>query len=301
MEQETQKQKNYLLPASIFISAVIIAGAWIYTAGLKVQRNEQQPGGRAKVDSSAISPGAAGKSVTIPVQWGDLGKRLVSSGVIDAAKLAALYKNRGGLSGENRKLIENVVEGNMSMTSENSGFLLNLFWALGLASQNKILEEGPMQDPRYGGAGRFASTGGWVLAQGDPMNHYSQHAFLTLTPEQQELVENVAKNIYRPCCDNSTYFPDCNHGMAMLGLLELMASQGATESEMYRTALAVNSLWFPDEYATIGAYLTQRGIGPAQTSPKEILGMNFSSVSGYQRVVSEVELLPRQGGGSCGV
>ena len=58
------------------------------------------------------------------------------------------------------------------------------------------------------------------------MNHYSMHRFIVLTPEQQALVEKVSKGIYRPCCGNSVYFPDCNHGMAMLGLLELMASQG---------------------------------------------------------------------------
>lgn len=298
MEQETQKQKNYLLPASIFASAVLIVAAWIYTAGLKASGKPlPEKESAAEVPAQTVSPQ---KSVTIPVRWGDLGARMVAAGVIDGAKFEAMYGARGGLSEADKKLLEGVANGNLVMTSTNSGFLLNLLWALGLGNKNEILEQGPMQDPRYGGAGRFASTGGWVLAQGDPMNHYSRHAFITLTPEQQQLVEQVAKNIYRPCCDNATHFPDCNHGMAMLGLLELMASQGATEAEIYRTALAVNTLWFPEQYATIGAYLTQRGVGPTQTSPKEILGMNFSSISGYQRVMSEVEALPRQGGGSCG-
>ena len=103
-----------------------------------------------------------------------------------------------------------------------------------------------MTDPKYGGAGNFASTGGWTLAQGDVMNHYSMHSFITLTPEQQVLVEKISKEIFRPCCNNSTYFPDCNHGMAMLGLLELMASQGTSEAEMYKIAKEVNSYWFPE-------------------------------------------------------
>jgi hypothetical protein len=46
---------------------------------------------------------------------------------------------------------------------------------------------------------------------------------IPLTAEQQALVEEVAAEIYRPCCNNSTLFPDCNHGMAMLGFLELLA------------------------------------------------------------------------------
>ena len=101
-----------------------------------------------------------------------------------------------------------------------------------------------MMDPRYGGANGFASTGGWTLSDGDSMNHYNMHSFVTLTEEQQALVERVSKNIYRPCCDNSTYFPDCNHGMAMLGLLELMTSTRVTEADMYKTALQVNTFGF---------------------------------------------------------
>ena len=48
--------------------------------------------------------------------------------------------------------------------------------------------------------------------------------------------ERAAPFVYRPCCDNATHFPDCNHGMAMLGLLELMAAQGASEEEMFAAA-----------------------------------------------------------------
>ena len=127
--------------------------------------------------------------------------------------------------------------------------MLNMFWAFGLANKNEILEQGPMMDPQYGGAGKFASTGGWTLAVGDAMNHYSMHELITLTPEQQDLVERASKNIFRPCCGNSTYFPDCNHGMAMLGIFELLASQGKSEQELYDTAKTVNEIWFPPQPA----------------------------------------------------
>src|SRR3989344_6501798 len=65
--------------------------------------------------------------------------------------------------------------------------MLNMFWALGLANKNDILEHGPMIDPQYGGAGGFASTGGWTLAQGNAMDHYSMNQLITLTPEQQKM------------------------------------------------------------------------------------------------------------------
>ena len=175
------------------------------------------------------------------------------------------------------------------MNKENAGLWLNLFWALGLSNRNDVLDKGPMTDPRYGGAGRFASTGGWTLAMGDPMNHYSTHNFINLTPEQQGIVEKVAKNIYRPCCDNSTYFPDCNHGMAMLGLLELMASQGAGEATMYQSALVVNSFWFPDTYQNIGMFLSQKGINAESVPPQDVLSAEYSSASGYRTVVAALK------------
>ena len=162
------------------------------------------------------------------LKWGDLGAKMVEAGVIDREKFPDFYNQK-----------------NLEINSENSKVVLNTLWAFGLANKNPILENGPMMDPRYGGAGNFASTGGWTLAKGNAMDHYSMHRFIELTPKEQALVEKTSKNIFRPCCSNPAYFPDCNHGMAMLGLMELMASQGASEVEMMKKAQEVNDLWFP--------------------------------------------------------
>ena len=162
------------------------------------------------------------------LKWGDLGAKMVEAGVIDREKFPDFYNQK-----------------NLEINSENSKVVLSTLWAFGLANKNPILENGPMMDPRYGGAGNFASTGGWTLAKGNAMDHYSMHRFIELTPKEQALVEKTSKNIFRPCCSNPAYFPDCNHGMAMLGLMELMASQGASEVEMMKKAQEVNDLWFP--------------------------------------------------------
>lgn len=125
---------------------------------------------------------------------------------------------------------------------------LNLLWAWGLANKNRVLESGPMMDPRYGGTENFASTGGWSAGRGDVMEHYSAHKLLDLSSDEQELVEKVARNTFRPCCRNPAYFPDCNHGMAMLGYLATLASLGAQESELNKAALKANNDWFPGNY-----------------------------------------------------
>ncbi|HEY4525513.1 MAG TPA: hypothetical protein VJL32_00245, partial [Candidatus Paceibacterota bacterium] len=123
-----------------------------------------------------------------------------------------------------------------------------------------------------------------------------------LTSEQQALVDKVSRGIYRPCCGNSTHFPDCNHGMAMLGLLELMASQGVNEQDMYAAALAANSYWFPDTYITIATYMENKGVEWKNVNPQEVLGAYYSSASGYARIASQVTAPnSSQGGSGCGV
>ncbi|MBI4160399.1 MAG: hypothetical protein HY506_00635 [Candidatus Yanofskybacteria bacterium] len=240
--------------------------------------------------------------VILPAAWGDIGVRLVKEGVIDIKKFRKLYESRGGFGEYEKNILSETNNGNLKITKENSNFLLNVLWALGLGNQNIILDSGPMTDKKYGGdPSQFASTGGWTLAEGSPMNHYSGHHFLNLTPSQQESVARVSQNIYRPCCGNSTHFPDCNHGMAMLGLLELMASQGVTEEEMYKAALAVNAFWFPDTYLTIAKFLEGKGLSWDGVEPKTILGANFSSASGYRQILAQVTPLNRQSGGSCGI
>ncbi|KKT81744.1 MAG: hypothetical protein UW78_C0006G0109 [Candidatus Azambacteria bacterium GW2011_GWA1_44_9] len=298
-DQETSKKVDgiYTLPTAIIIAGFVIAGAMIYNAG---NSSLQTPS--AKQVSAAEEAVLPSGGVELPVIWGDLGSKLVSTGTIDADKFIAIYDQRGAFTEEYRKLLLGQNEGKLTITNENAGYMLNLFWALGLASKNPILESGEMTDPSYGGAGNFASTGGWTIAQGSAMDHYSRHKFFDLTSEQQDLVDKVSRGIYRPCCGNSTHFPDCNHGMAMLGFLELMASQGASEQDMWKAALVVNSYWFPDTYLTIASYMKSKGIEWKDVNPQEMLGINYSSAQGYAKIATQVSRPPQQrSGNGCGV
>lgn len=285
---------NLLFEISITIRPRFSSSVPPLTAKYDTQTEQQSEAALTE----SIMPAAG---VTLPVRWGDLGKQMTDAGVIDMAKFEAVYAQRGGLDAPTKKLLSGTDNGQLTITAQNSGVLLNLLWALGLGNKNEILEKGPMMEKQYGGADKFASTGGWTLAKGSVMNHYSKHAFMTLTPDQQALVARVSQNIYRPCCGNSVYFPDCNHGMAMLGLLELMASQGATEAQMYKTALAVNAYWFPDTYTAIAKYFAKRGTTWANIDPKEALSSAYSSAQGYRQILSEVEPSRQKGGGGCGV
>ena len=317
MEDETQNQtteeminqppkKDHFLGMSILVSAIILAGAWIYTTGLKANNALQRETAVSDSNKTSVSTleekVLPSEGVVLPVTWGDLGVKLVSVGAINADKFKAMYVQRGTFTEEYKNLLLGKNNDKLKMTKDNAGYLLNLFWALGLASKNPILDSGEMKNPVYGGAGNFASTGGWTIAKGSPMDHYSSHSFFALSREQQALVDKVSRGIYRPCCGNSTNFPDCNHGMAMLGLLELMASQGVSEQDIWKTALAVNSYWFPDTYLTIAAYMKNKGVDWNDVNPQEILGINYSSAQGYASIASQIIQPQRERGGSgCGV
>lgn len=239
------------------------------------------------------------QGVLLPIKWSDLSQKLIKNGVIDQEKFEELYKQRNEFDDEAKKMVEADQVSEIAMDENNANLLLNLFWAFGLSNKNKILEDGPMTNPKYEGAEKFASTGGWTLAKGNVMKHYSKYEFITLSIDQQKLIEDMAKNIYRPCCNNSTYFPDCNHGMAMLGLLELMAANGANEEEMYKIALRVNSYWFPGYYPVIARYFETKGVSWDKVDPKEILGEKYSSALGYQKIEAKINPSGRKKGNKC--
>src|SRR3989338_1366743 len=286
--------REYQTPISIVLAGVLIAAA-VYAS--QSQRNG--PPAAAQSDLQELVTPSSG--VALPIVWGDLGVRLVASGTIDPDALKRLYQERSELPGEYDDLFTGRSSTPLKITRANAGRLLNLLWAVGLANKNPILEDKmEMMNPAYGGAGNFASTGGWTIAKGDPMNHYGKHALIALTPQQQELVDRVSRGIYRPCCGNSTHFPDCNHGMAMLGLLQMMASQGVSEQDMYNAALAVNAYWFPDTYDVIAAHLQQKGVDWRQVPAQKILGADYSSATGFQNILSQVDAPSGSGGGGGG-
>lgn len=298
-------KRNWLSLAAPFIMIIAFSFLFFQFARLSSQTMEKNQTSVNKEEKDIVVLEASvlpSEGFELPIIWKDYGKQLIAKGVIDQEKFEAIYANRGGLSEENSNLLTGTDNGKMRITAENSGVLLNLLWAFGLGNKNDILEKGLMTDPRYGGTGTFASTGGWTVSKGEAMNHYSEHAFITLTPQQQAGVERVSKGIYRPCCDNSVFFPDCNHGMAMLGLLELMAEQGVSEEEMYRVALQVNSFWFPQTYLTFAKYFEDKGTVWKDVDAKTVLGKEYSSASGYQQVLAEIDPVEqKKRGGACGV
>lgn len=241
------------------------------------------------------------KGYTFKIKWGDLGKKMVEDGVIDKKKLAQALTGTDDLPTEYEKYLDGSEKDLIELNETNSHFWVDVLWGLGLAQKSKILEEGQMI--ASGDASRFASTGGYTLGVLDPMQYYSKYSYIQLSPEQEAKVRQIAEGVYRPCCGNSTAFPDCNHGMAALALIELMVAQNFSEEEIYKTVLAFNSYWFPQTYLDIAYNFAKNDQDFQKIPARELLGKTLSSAMGYaavQKQVGQIDWPALKGGGSCG-
>ncbi|MBI2405061.1 hypothetical protein HYV22_02685, partial [Candidatus Gottesmanbacteria bacterium] len=173
--------------------------------------------------------------IELPISWGDLGPRLVSAGVIDLAKFKEVVK----LTPEQEKVLTDGSNDKIRITKDNSQFVVDILWAIGLAQKSDVYDNGPMGKEYKKDAGNFASTGGWTLARGNAMNYLNRFNLIKLTDEQQKKVSEIAQNVYRPCCGNSTWFPDCNHGMAALAAIEMMVAAGLDDKTIYKNVLTL--------------------------------------------------------------
>jgi hypothetical protein len=245
---------------------------------------------------------------TAPVRFGSMGPQMIAAGVFDISEFEKVYKQANQpLNEQQMAVLKESSDSQVVFNSQTAYFLLNYFWAVGLSNKNPILDNGPIQQYSQGKVENYASTGGWSLAKKPLKEIYSALPLIPLTAEQQKNLEEAAQAVYRPCCDNPTHFPDCNHGMAMLGLLELMASQDATVDQMLETAKHANAYWYPTQTMEQAIFFkTAMDTDYKDVDARLILGPKYSSGSGFQALhqyLGQNNLLPQSpnSGGSCGV
>jgi hypothetical protein len=95
--------------------------------------------------------------------------------------------------------------------------------------------------------------------------------------------------------------------MAMLGLLELMASQDASEDEMFEAAKYVSSYWFPQQMLEGALFMkASQGVDFVELDGRIAVGGVLFSASGSQEThgwLVESNLLEQSpsSGSGCGV
>lgn len=237
---------------------------------------------------------------------GNVIPKLVSYGVIDKGKIEDIYKGRGGLNTFQKDMLNKSSTKPLVITQENSSWIVNILWPLGLTNKMEINNKSPIAGKDVG---NYASTGGWNLGKEENGGiYFNKYSIIPLSVKQEQRVKYLADRIYRPCCDNSTFFQDCNHGSAALALIELGVSQGLSDNDIYKTALAFNSFWFPQNYLETALYLKRtKGTDWKDVDAKLVLSKDYSSISGWIANIDTLaqkipDLLPKTaGGGSCGV
>ncbi len=225
-----------------------------------------------------------------PVVTGlDIGRpiaKLVEAGVIDRGKFLMVHEKRGPIP----DWVSQALDGNsaeLTFSLETAPYNLNLLWPLGLATKAAFNEDSPINGDDLG---KFASTGGWILGrENNGASYFNAVEALSLTPGQSDLVRRLADNVYRPCCGNSAYFQDCNHGSAMLGLMELAASDGLNAADTLELAKTANGFWYPQQYVEIALYFDFMEDLRWKDAPAErVLSAEFSSIGGLRKNVRAV-------------
>ncbi|RJR15035.1 hypothetical protein C4579_03130 [Candidatus Microgenomates bacterium] len=302
--------KNNRKPAIVFLAILFIAFVWINVFEVRVLPSNRFLSlvGKAPAEPQATPTAETLRTIVVPqegytvdIAWGDLGKQLVASGAIDLEKFRQNYQDP-----KYQELLTYLTETkneSIKVDQDSAYFWVNVLWALGLTQKSAVLEKGVMGTEYKDQLGNFASTGGWTLGSKDAVSLYSSQSMIPLTADQQTLVVKISSGIYRPCCGNPTSFPDCNHGMAILGLVELMVSQGFSEDEIYQAALAFNTYWFPTTYVDLAYYFqTQENTAWDEVSAQKVLSAQFSSAQGYQEIKQKIGTIPgaQSVGASCG-
>ncbi len=289
----------------IVINVIVILGITEYYL-LKKSFNRQitavmeqnNPGALVEKITRQVMPA---NGYTTSLSWGDIGEKLVEAGAIDMEKYEEIFT-----SNTNGKQDLDIFSGNkdksIAINENNSRLVVNTLWALGLVNKSKVLDEGPMatgETPTE----NFASTAGWTLGTKQAMELYSSEEIIPLNDEQQEQVQKIAENVFRPCCGNSTAFPDCNHGMAALGYIEIAVANGLSEAQIYKDLLAFNSFWFPTTYVEMAVFFEkEEGLSWEAVDAKLALSADYSSAQGAQKISQAVQNVPglKSQGGSCG-
>ena len=270
---------------------------------------------------------------TLSFKWGGSIKKLVEAGAINVSNLTTILNNsHQPLTLSEKDILNGTYTGYIQFNSTNTEFVQIVLWGLGINNNNTIITKGPIINAstpyansinanstlkqqlnqnitnqnitsQWVASHYFASTGGY-----GPIGKLQMGMLnvINLTPLEQGEMYDVATHSYRPCCDNPTAFPDCNHGAAALGLIELLASQGANQTQMFSAVQYFYQYQFPQQYAEIAAYFDSQGMNYSHVNSSTVMGFNFSSYSGFSNVNQYLQKngilqqLSGSSGASCG-
>ncbi|KKQ07332.1 MAG: hypothetical protein A3A96_03945 [Candidatus Zambryskibacteria bacterium RIFCSPLOWO2_01_FULL_39_39] len=142
--EKNKLEKILSLPIAIIIAGAMLSLAWMYNTRIKIPDSLQKVSvgsEKTQIQKTELEEKVLPTRVELPITWGNIGVRLVESGTIDGEKFKALYESREQFTEEYEKLLLGDSKEKLKINEENAGYLLNLFWALGLSNNNPILSD----------------------------------------------------------------------------------------------------------------------------------------------------------------
>ncbi len=247
----------------------------------------------------------------LSAKWGDIVHKAVLANAINVRNLSLILNySKEPLTQDEMEILNGTSTANIILNSSDALFVVDVLWGIGVNNNNPVITNGTISqyiNQTYVVNGTpvhytstpydYASTGGY-----GPLGRLQlgKLDLVSLTQQQQALMYDVATHTYRPCCNNPTAFPDCNHGAAALALIEIMASQGNGINATFAAVKDFNSLYFTQQYLYDAIYLKSKGISWDNASPSLVTGYNFSSYSGSSSIQQYVQknLIQKAGGSS---
>lgn len=234
-------------------------------------------------------------------KWGNVAQKAVQDGTINVANLSKILNySKEPLTKAELSILNGTSTQNITLNSSDALFVVDVLWGIGINNNNTIITEGSIS--QYSNQTYTAANGTIIHYTQTPYGYASTGGYgplgnlqlgklnlISLTPDQQKVVDYVATNSYRPCCDNPTSFPDCNHGAAALALVEIMASQGNGINATFTAVKDFNSLYFTQQYLYDAVYFASKGIAWNNVPPALITGFNFSSATGTYNIQQYVQ------------
>ena len=280
------------------IVLAVVAGSSIAGWGLLKLASQRRavdtatPEGRRSLFDQAVAAVVPREGFQSRIALKDTVSRLIGERVLDPRKFISLYDRPGGTPPAVRYLLKWPSPNPILLTAETATAYVNLLWPLGLANRMSTNEKSQINTVTLP---NFASTAGWWLGE-EPNGaaYFNKLPVVALTSKQEALATRVAETTFRPCCNNSTFYQDCNHGSALLGLLELGASQGLSEDELYREALGFNSFWFQDTYVKTAMYFRIfEDTEWRDADPKLVMGYDYSAIGPWRKnVEARIKTIP---------
>lgn len=245
--------------------------------------------GEIKINPEKITQELLPERKILPATWQGIPYQLAERKIVDIEKLKAYSVKFGQkITEDDLAIFEKDYNGNIEITPNNSVLIYNVLWAIGFVNKSPILD---YELEKYGWdtvknlAGYYFSFANLGNGSTLPQSGYNYLELTTLSAEQKNAIMKIAGKSAVPSCGNPLHLPDCSCSFAIGALIQLMASQGFTEKQIYQAMKDIYPYRFPGIYVRHAVlFKITENKNWQDIDAEQLVSMEFSSAHGVARV-----------------